>query len=201
MINDKLKAVRDSLGLSQMEFATRIGIKQSYYSALELGKKEVTSKLLKTLFENVGVSSQWWYNSIGTIFSDKVWGNHVGVDVGHMNYEHIIKRRLLIELLKGNSEEGNIYKAISEVSNFQFVIDNIRHYYFTKIDLAEDNIAEYVTVKSFNYEAYKENVFKCIREFEEMKPVLDRLAKAINQFYIDFQPFDKKGIIKGYFGG
>jgi len=71
MNNSKLKEIRQALKLSQKDFSEKLGIKQSYYSALELGKKDIsTSKVLQTLFDRIGVNPEWYYNSNGVIFNE-----------------------------------------------------------------------------------------------------------------------------------
>ena len=83
MKNSKLKEIRQALGLNQKDFAAKLNIKQSYYSALELGKKDInTSKVLQTLFNEIGVNAEWYFNSVGTIFNknneQNNWGNGGG---------------------------------------------------------------------------------------------------------------------------
>ncbi len=58
----KLKAVRKFLNLNQVDMANKLGIKQSYYSALEGGKKAFTQTIINSLISEVGVSPEWWYS-------------------------------------------------------------------------------------------------------------------------------------------
>jgi len=57
--NTRLKHLRDSLKMSQNDFAKKIGITQSYLSAVEGGRKEVTVKMALVLFELFKVSLDW----------------------------------------------------------------------------------------------------------------------------------------------
>jgi transcriptional regulator with XRE-family HTH domain len=67
--SNKLRQVREALHLKQQEFATKLGITQSYLSAVELGKKEITSKLSKKLVELFGISPSWLISNEGSIFN------------------------------------------------------------------------------------------------------------------------------------
>ncbi|WP_192825293.1 helix-turn-helix transcriptional regulator [Rufibacter sp. LB8] len=42
--NDRLKEVREKLGMSQTAFSSKLGFKQSYISAVESGKKKLLQK-------------------------------------------------------------------------------------------------------------------------------------------------------------
>lgn len=81
MSNEKLKIIRKAKKLNQHDFSQLLGIKQAYYSELELGKKPITEPLQEKIFESVGVSKVWWELSTGDIFSDKVSTNSGGGNV------------------------------------------------------------------------------------------------------------------------
>ncbi len=53
--------------LKQGEFAKRLRITQSYFSAIERGHKRITVELLEILFKEVGVSPIWYYYFQGPI--------------------------------------------------------------------------------------------------------------------------------------
>lgn len=66
---NKLRQVRQALHLKQKEFAASLGITQSYLSAVELGKKEITSRLSRKLIELFRISPEWLMNNEGSIFN------------------------------------------------------------------------------------------------------------------------------------
>jgi transcriptional regulator with XRE-family HTH domain len=59
----KLKLIRKHLRLTQEEFAEKLHITQSYYSALERGDKKVGPNVLDELFNNIGVSPAWYFSN------------------------------------------------------------------------------------------------------------------------------------------
>lgn len=93
MDGEKFKLIRTKLGDNQKVMATKLGITQSYYSALERGEKPATAKLLKILFINIGVSSEWWYSSNGDIFSSKMSSPNVQLLSGDTNFKPLLNRR------------------------------------------------------------------------------------------------------------
>lgn len=56
IIGKKIKELRQALGLSQVAFASGIKIPQSYLSAIEKGKKQLTLKLTNKICEVYGVA-------------------------------------------------------------------------------------------------------------------------------------------------
>lgn len=66
--NTPLRQVREALHMKQKEFADKLSITQSYLSAVELGKKELTAKLSRKLIELFKVSPTWLMQGKGSIF-------------------------------------------------------------------------------------------------------------------------------------
>lgn len=57
--NERLKKVRKALGLTQMEMAEKIGLKQGSYSDVERGKATVSNYVKLSLEKNLRVSKRW----------------------------------------------------------------------------------------------------------------------------------------------
>ena len=58
-IPEKLKILRDTFRLTQLEMAEKLGMKQSQYSLLENGKQNIQMDKIGALFDNLGVSPVW----------------------------------------------------------------------------------------------------------------------------------------------
>ncbi len=69
-MRDRLKEIRLDSGLSQSEFSKKLSVKQSYYSDLENGKREITTKVITSLSENFNVSSEWLLFNIGNKYQN-----------------------------------------------------------------------------------------------------------------------------------
>lgn len=66
--NERVRAVRQALGLSQQEFGSRIGIKISAMSYLESGKSRLTESNAILICKEFNVSREWLLNGTGEMF-------------------------------------------------------------------------------------------------------------------------------------
>jgi transcriptional regulator with XRE-family HTH domain len=72
----RLKLIRKNLGLTQAEFATKIGITQSSYSDIESGKSALTDRNIMLVCLALGVSETWLRTGMGEMFAtDKEYTN------------------------------------------------------------------------------------------------------------------------------
>ena len=58
-INDRIKEVRQQLGLSQTAFAEECGLGRDVISNIELHRNTVTKLYIKLVVENFGVNEEW----------------------------------------------------------------------------------------------------------------------------------------------
>lgn len=59
-MNNRLKELRDSKGLSQEEFGSKIGIKsRAHISALESGSRNITDRIISDICREYGVREEW----------------------------------------------------------------------------------------------------------------------------------------------
>jgi transcriptional regulator with XRE-family HTH domain len=56
---ERLKAVRRTLGLTQVKFAERIGIASSYLAEMELGKKRLNDRTIRLINMEFNVNEHW----------------------------------------------------------------------------------------------------------------------------------------------
>lgn len=67
-IHERLKAIRIALGDSQEAFARKLGITQSSYSALEVGKYEMRLSTFIALLNKTGANPYYVLNNEGEMF-------------------------------------------------------------------------------------------------------------------------------------
>ncbi|MBL7692146.1 MAG: helix-turn-helix transcriptional regulator [Flavipsychrobacter sp.] len=119
LTQEKFKAVRSHLGLSQSEMAARLGIKQAYYSAIERGDKDPSKNVMERLFSAVLVNEMWWHEGKGNII------NTVSIKGLNANEKRIelkkalrqldkIRAQVLTELAKENADFIEMFKTINE---------------------------------------------------------------------------------------
>jgi transcriptional regulator with XRE-family HTH domain len=68
-INERLKAVRSALNLSQTEFCKGIYISQSFYAQLEGQTKNVNERIIELITLKYGVNKKWLLTGKGEMFS------------------------------------------------------------------------------------------------------------------------------------
>jgi len=69
-INEKIKAVRDSLSLTQTDFGNKIGLKQNTVVQLEKGQRAVTDRTIILISQTFGVNEDWLRNGNGEMFNE-----------------------------------------------------------------------------------------------------------------------------------
>ena len=67
-MNDRIRQLRKALGLSQQEFAARIGRKQSAVSYLEKNGATVTEQNIKAICSQFSTSETWLRTGSGEMF-------------------------------------------------------------------------------------------------------------------------------------
>lgn len=127
-MNKRLKELRSKLGLSQAVFAEKIGIKQTSYSDIETGRRELTERNLNLICKEFNVDENWLRNGEGSMFTleldeDTMLIESLLNDVDNPVYELIKKfmklynsfgpteRAVLQKLALGLLEEQNSKKS------------------------------------------------------------------------------------------
>ncbi|MDR1908223.1 MAG: helix-turn-helix domain-containing protein [Holosporales bacterium] len=73
-MKDRIKEVRQAVGLTQPKFAERIAISTSYLAGMELGTKTINERTLRLLCVEYGVDEQWLRTGEGSMFSGETDG-------------------------------------------------------------------------------------------------------------------------------
>lgn len=69
-IGGRLKELRDHFGLSQAEFASRIGQSRSGYGNYELGRSRPLQPIIKSICQTFHVRREWLEDGVGSMFAD-----------------------------------------------------------------------------------------------------------------------------------
>ena len=67
-MNERIKEVRKTVGLTQTEFANRIGLSQNFITQLETGSKNPSDRTLSDICREFSVSEQWLRTGKGEMF-------------------------------------------------------------------------------------------------------------------------------------
>ena len=65
---ERIKQLRQTLGLTQTKFADRIGISTSYVAEMELGNKNVNDRTMRLISTEWGVDEHWLRTGEGEMY-------------------------------------------------------------------------------------------------------------------------------------
>ena len=174
-IGSRIKSLRQSMKLNQIEFAKTLGIKQSTLSSYENGVVSPSSDILLTIAENYHISLDWLFglsdnqvnmSSIADFASSLFQLN----DKNEVRFELDINEHLpndlenIIEItdtakLYGNDKEHDYNAVICQfLSSFKENRDSFEHYFTTKelFDLWKEKELQYYKELGFTQKKYKE---------------------------------------------
>lgn len=68
-MQDRIKQVRQSEGLTQAEFAEKIGLSRNYIAMIEIGQREPSDRTIKDICRIFGVNEIWLRTGAGEPFT------------------------------------------------------------------------------------------------------------------------------------
>jgi transcriptional regulator with XRE-family HTH domain len=68
MDTERIVFLRKKFGLTQMEFAEKLGISRSAISLIEIGKNPLTEQNIKTISLIFGINEEWLRSGIGEMY-------------------------------------------------------------------------------------------------------------------------------------
>ena len=69
-MNNRLKELRKTLGLSQKSFSEKLGITDSGLSNLESGKRNLTEQMIISICREFNVNRYWLVEGVGDMFAN-----------------------------------------------------------------------------------------------------------------------------------
>ncbi len=133
---DRIREFRTSLGRTQREIADQIGIKTSYYSDLENGRRVISKKFAQRLKQVFGISDSWIIDGKGEMYPKNVPLNvpqelTSSIRVNQYSYyESLLEKDLdfelsieIEELRRTYEDYTKLTKAIHSINAPQFIKD------------------------------------------------------------------------------
>jgi transcriptional regulator with XRE-family HTH domain len=68
-IPERIKAIRVALKLSQRAFAKRVFVSQGYFAEIEVGKRDISERIIQLIATQYKVNKEWLKTGIGDMFS------------------------------------------------------------------------------------------------------------------------------------
>ena len=76
-INDRLKQLRECLGLSQTSFGQKIGLERSSMSAIEHNQRKLTPRSIRDVCREYNVNEEWLTTGNGEMFREETDGDAI----------------------------------------------------------------------------------------------------------------------------
>jgi len=70
-INQRIKELREKLGLNQREFSNLLSLSGGYIAGIEVNLRKVNGRLLKLIISQFGVNEEWLMLGKGEMFKKK----------------------------------------------------------------------------------------------------------------------------------
>lgn len=67
-MKDRIREARETLGLSQAQFAEKVGLTKNYISLVENGKRSLSARTVADICRIFGISEDWMLTGDGSIF-------------------------------------------------------------------------------------------------------------------------------------
>lgn len=207
----KLRQLRLQLELNQTEMAKSLGLSQSYYSAVEAGKRKITSKMIEKITIKWKINEGYFGNIDSANSDKKMRGKNEGMLEGVRQIERLSEADLtqrirfidkeiikkLEEIKSGYPDLHILNKEIYNLYQFKEFIDHYADEFFGKYWENElpDIIGNY---KDFDFEKWKLEKIRTLIGLSHFKPAFDKMHLAILEFYESIAPYDKENVISEY---
>lgn len=114
-MGDRLKVLRKKLGLTQQEFADRLGIKRNAVTNYEVGRNDPADMVVSLICREFSVSEKWLRTGEGDMFIQKRREEQIAEyfhDLQGLNDE--LKKRLVAALAAIQTKDWEIIRQIVE---------------------------------------------------------------------------------------
>lgn len=122
-MNERIRELRESLGLNQTDFGARIGVKQTTIAGYENGTRTPQDAVLLNICREFGVDEIWLRTGVGEMFRKKERGEEIADFLGTVLSAEAedFRRRLVLVMSRLGVEEWEVLERIARllVDEFQ----------------------------------------------------------------------------------
>lgn len=97
-MNQRIKQLRSSLGLTQQEFADRLGIKRGAIANYELGRNEPIDAVVTLICKTFDVNEQWLRTGEGEMMVELTPSEELAAFTAQLQREDSFRRRVVAAL-------------------------------------------------------------------------------------------------------
>ena len=115
-MNERIKELRKTLGLTQQKFADRLGIKQNTVAQYEIGRNEPIDTVVNLIVREFNVNETWLRTGEGEMFVKLNRSQEVAEFVGRVLHgeEDNFKRRFIAMLSRLDEEDWEVLEKMVE---------------------------------------------------------------------------------------
>lgn len=111
--NERIKHLREHLGISQEKLGETIGLSKSGISSIENGNRSVTEKHIKLISTCFNVNEDWLRTGAGSMFNPMSEDEELDLYIGRISGSNDkFKKNLLKALCKLTEDEWDVLKKI-----------------------------------------------------------------------------------------
>lgn len=112
-MHERIREIRDSLGLTRAEFGKRLGVSGDVINNLERGRVEPKEMIIKLICKEFGVSYQWLVNGNGEMNdSDESEAQEIVDSV--MTGDNEFAKKVLVAFARMSEEKWKLIREIIE---------------------------------------------------------------------------------------
>ncbi|MDR0550387.1 MAG: helix-turn-helix domain-containing protein [Spirochaetaceae bacterium] len=117
-LNQRLRVLRKTMGMSQVQVAKQIPISSSYIAGLELGKRKANDRILKLICTTFSVNENWLRTGEGEIFSKQQQSNTDFIKLNSLYKElHPSFKKLILKEIESMLDIQQTLLATAAASN------------------------------------------------------------------------------------
>lgn len=114
-MNERIRELRKELNLTLEKFSERLGISRGALSNVEIGKRNVTDQLFKSICREFNVNPDWLRNGQGEMFNQLSENEELSLYVGKLvGSDNTYKKKAILNLCKLPDEVWEALKKAAE---------------------------------------------------------------------------------------
>lgn len=113
-MSERIKMIRQKLGLSQEEFGRRLGVTRGAITNIELNKVEPKPLFVDLICREFGVSEEWIKDGVGEMFHPKSTEEELAAFFGDvLSGEPDFRRRLISALSRLDESQWEVLEEVA----------------------------------------------------------------------------------------
>lgn len=118
-MGNRLKLLRDELGLNQSEFSDKLNVTSTTISKIEKGQRNLTDRMMNDICREFTVNKEWLLTGTGDMFVDVAMDKDIAGLMGNIlaDDDEFMKKVFLTFAKLTDSERAVIMKVINSLSD------------------------------------------------------------------------------------